>query len=140
MDSTYALGLLLVGLSAALLATHWQQWPGTRKTEHSDARWQSHFTRMVRRRTVASSLVGVIGVTLMSFETVPRTPMSITAYLLALVLMTCWILWLASLDMLANRRFHDDQQLEEIARELRRTGWESRDPESREREASQRHD
>lgn len=133
MDSTYALGLLLVGLSAGLLATHWQQWRGAETTEDSDARWQSHFARMVRRRAVASSLVGVIGVTLMSFETVPRTPRSITAYLLALVLMTCWILWLACLDMLANRRFHDDQQLEEIARELRRTGWESREPESRKR-------
>ena len=125
MNSTYALGLLLVGLSAALLASHWHQWRRPR-TEH-DQRGFVHIARTLRRRTVASSLVGVIGLTLMAFETVPRTPVSITAYLLALVLMTCWILWLACLDFYAARRFHEEQQLDRIAEQLRRAKAESAD-------------
>lgn len=125
MNSTYLLGLLLVGLSAVLLATHWQQWREFRLGPQNDQRWQTHLLRTIRRRSVASSLVGVIGAALMAFDTVPRTPLSITAYLLALLLMTCWILWLACLDMLANRRFHQEQQLDQIASELRRAKLEN---------------
>ncbi len=125
MNSTHALGLLLVGLSAVLLATHWQQWRDFQSNRTRKPRWQSHVVRTLRRRTVASSLMGVIGVTLLAFETVPRTPLSVTAYLFALVLMTCWILWLGCLDMVANRRYHDEEQLDQIAGELRRANVES---------------
>jgi len=64
----------------------------------------------VCRRTVASSLVGII---------------AITAYLFSLVLMTCWILWLACLDLFAGRRFQADQQLDRIAEQLRQAELES---------------
>ncbi|MEM8946721.1 MAG: hypothetical protein AAGD11_16225 [Planctomycetota bacterium] len=120
MDSTHAVGMLLVGISAFLLAAQWQQWRATGAEQLASSRWQLHMRRLMWRRAVASSLVGVVGATLMAFETVPQTPLSITAYLLALVLMTCWILWLACLDMLANRRFHAEQNLDRIASELRR--------------------
>ncbi len=125
MNSTHALGLILVGLSAVLLATHWYQWRDFQSSPTNKPRWQSHFLRTLRRRTVASSLMGVIGVTLLAFETVPRTPLSVTAYLFALVLMTCWILWLGCLDMFANRRYHDEEQLDQIAGELRRANLDS---------------
>ena len=129
MDSTYIFGLLLVGLSAILLASHWQRghWQRGdrnrgRKSSHrgdNNLRWQTYAARTSRRRAVASSLIGLVGFTLMAFETVPRTPLSITAYLFSLVLMTCWILWLACLDLLAGRRFQEDEQLDQIADKLR---------------------
>lgn len=121
MDSTYTIGLLLVGLSAFLLASHWQQWRDAQGEQDSENRWRDHIAKIVRRRVVASSLVGAVGATLMAFETVPQTPLSITSYLLALVLMTSWIMWLACLDVLSNRRYQEEQQLDRIASELRRT-------------------
>jgi|GEM_PF-6676251 len=116
MDSTYALGLLLVGLSAVLLAAHWQSW--RQPQPHRSQRWQKYAAHQVRRRTVASSLIGLVGAALMACETVPPTPLSITSYLLALVLATCWILWLACLDFWASRRFQEDQQLDQLAAQL----------------------
>ena len=122
MDSTHAAGMLLVAISAGMLALHWFHWSDTEKFADRSERWQSYARHLVRRRTVASSLVGVVGVTLMAFETVPQTPLSITAYLLALVLMTCWILWLACRDMYASRKYHHEQNLDQIAQQLREAG------------------
>ena len=118
MDSTYIMGLLLVGCSAVLLASHWQagrRQPGrmANRDNDEDRRWPVYAARTLRRRCVASSLVGLVGFTFIAFEAVPRTPLSITAYLFSLVFMTCWILWLAFLDLLASRRFQADQQLDE---------------------------
>lgn len=131
MDSTHVIGLLLVGISAALLASHWQLWRDPQQ-RGGDNRRQLHAVRTLRRRTVASSLVGLIGVTLMAFETVPRTPLSITAYLFSLVLMTCWIFWLGCLDLWASRRFQEDCHLEQIADELRQLDQEKNDFDSAE--------
>jgi hypothetical protein len=119
MDSTYTLGLLLIGLSAFLLATHWQQWRESDTYPKRDQRALDYLIRTLRRRVFASSLMGMIGVTLMAYETVPRTPRSITAYLLGLLLMTLWILWLACLDFMAGRRFQEQRQLDQIAEKLR---------------------
>lgn len=132
MDSTYTIGLLLVGLSAFFLASHWQQWREPDRPSNTNRRWHDYFVRTIRRRAVASSLVGMVGLTLMAFETVPRTPLSITAYLFCLMLMTCWILWLACVDFLAGRRFYEDQQLDQIASELRRSKRELTSKESSE--------
>lgn len=119
MDSTYPIGLLLVALSAFLLATHWQQWRDSQRRRESELKWRKYFLRTTRRRGVASSLVGMVGILLLAFPTVPRTPLSITAYLLCLVLMTCWILWLALVDLWAARSFNAEQQLDQIAKQLR---------------------
>ena len=133
MDSTYTLGLLLIGLSAFLLAAHWQQWRESESHRKHDQRFRDYLIRTVRRRVFASSLLGVIGVTLMAYETVPRTPRSITAYLLCLVLMTFWILWLACVDYMAGRRYQEQQQLDQIAEKLRHAKRESSKTESADR-------
>ena len=145
MDSTYLVGLLLVGLSAVLLASHWQQWRESNRRRDNNShlaprldprvepRWQAYAARTMLRRSVASSLVGLVGLTLMAFESVPRTPLSISAYLFSLVFMTCWILWLACLDLLAGRRFQADQQIEEIADQLRHQELETTSSESAKR-------
>jgi len=128
MDSTRIFGLLLVGLSAVLVASHWQQW--RQRNRRDDARFEAHAVRTLRRRTVASSLLALIGFALMAFDSVPQTPISITAYLLALVLMTCWILWLAALDFFAARRFQHERQLDELAEHLRRAERDVANPQS----------
>ncbi|MGI9430105.1 MAG: hypothetical protein ACR2NM_15705 [Bythopirellula sp.] len=133
MDSTYTLGLLLIGLSAFLLATHWQQWRESDAHPKLDRRAHDFLIRTVRRRAFASSLLGMVGVTLMAYETVPRTPRSITAYLLGLLLMTLWILWLACLDFMASRRFQEQRQLDQLAEKLRRAKREPSNTESADR-------
>jgi len=126
-------GLLLIGLSAFLLAAHWQLWRESVPHGHEDQRARDYLVRTARRRTVASSLVGIIGMALMAYETVPRTPLSITAYLFSLVLLTCWTLWLACLDLFASRRFQADQQLDQIAEHLRQAELESSQSDSDDR-------
>ncbi len=137
MDSTTLFGLFLVGLSAFLLASHWQRWRQAKSlgniNNQQEQHWREHLVRTTRRRAMASSLVGFVGVTLMAFKTLPQTPRSITAYLLSLVLMTSWILWLACLDLLAGRRFQQERQLAEIAQKLRRAQLKNSNADSAEK-------
>ncbi len=114
------MGLVLVAISAALLISHWQQWQANRSRAGSDADFRQFVHRQLRRRTVASSLAGIVGFALIAFEQVPRTPWSITAYLLSLVLAASWMLFLGLADLRATRKFHERQQLDKIAVHLRR--------------------
>ena len=122
MQSTDTMGLILVAISAMLLAAHWQQW------RHPELRLApSHQRRrfhqlMIRRRLVANLLVGFVGFSLVAFDSVPRTPLSMTAFLLCLVIAAAWIMWLGLADWRASRRFQEQQQLDHLAIELQRSG------------------
>lgn len=129
MDSTYTIGGLLVAISAILLAAHLQEWLGG-VAERQTPLAKDYFLRRRRRRTVASSLIGVIGFLLVAFETVPRTPLSFTAYLLCLVLMTGWILWLAFVDIFAGRKYYDQAQIDQLAAQLKQADLEEFEAES----------
>ena len=120
MDSTHAIGFVLTGISAALLASHWQQTRADAARPKPGNRWREYARRRLLRRTVASSLVGIVGLALLAFDQVPRTPLSITCYLLALVLATCWIMWLGLMDLRATRTFQEGEELDRIAGEVRR--------------------
>ena len=120
MDSTHAIGLILVGISAALLASHWQQWRDLRRTPARNLRQRKFAQRQLRRRSLASSLVGLIGVALTVYRQVPPTSLGISVYLFGLILATCWILCLGMIDLLAMRQFQQREQIDHIAAELRR--------------------
>lgn len=115
MDSTQTVGHSLIALSAVLLAWQWHQARSAGKAP----RLYGEFIRSARvRRGVASSLVGLVGVVFVLFESVPQNPLSVSAYLFSLVLITCWILWLACLDYRATRRYREELDLQLIAKEL----------------------
>jgi hypothetical protein len=69
---------------------------------------------------VASSLIGVVGAAMTLVERVPRTPLSMTAYLFALVLGGAVILAIALADMRASRRRREVEHLDLVVEELRK--------------------
>lgn len=123
------MGLILVAISAMLLAVHWQQWHEAALAAGRKIDTRLFLLRQLRRRLVASSLVGVVGLALIVRELVPRTPLSYVAYLLSLVFAAGWIMWLGLVDWRASRRFRAEQQLNHLANELQRAdmGRESSD-------------
>jgi len=122
MQSAVTMGLVLVGISAVLHALLWQQWQ--ERTQHADGSAAARRFRQQRawRRLVANSLVGFVGVALIVIDLVPRTPLSMTAYLMCLVLSAAWIMWLGWSDWRAYRRFRDQQQLAQLAKEMEKSG------------------
>ena len=119
MHSADLLGLLLVGLSAVLLAAQWQgdRAAGRGATEELPG-WYRRQRR--RRRTLAGVLIGVLGLALLLEGHIPHTPWPVTLYLFAITIGTCWVLGLGIADMLATHRFHHSQTIDRLAKELRR--------------------
>ena len=130
MHAADTMGLILVAISAVLFATLWQQWhDASGQTVRSDRQRQFQ-QRRIRRRLVANLLVGLVGLALAAIDSVPRTPLSMTAYLLALVVAAAWIMWLGLIDWRASRWFRDEQQLDQLAAELHRGGALKKSPDA----------
>ena len=119
MVGTQYFGYLLVALSAALLAQHWQLWRdvGTRMLSRRD---REYTRRQVQRRSVASALIGVVGAAMTLINRVPRTPWTLTGYLFALLLGAAVILAIAVADMRAAGRRREIERLDLLDDELRR--------------------
>ena len=118
MDSAQPVGLLLVAISAALLAAQWHSGDSSAKptTEHlADFR-----KRQLRRRTLASSLIGLVGLALILAENVPATPWSISFYLAGLLSGACLVLSLGIADAFATSRQRNRQTIDKLAKEFRR--------------------
>lgn len=111
-------GYLLVALSAALLAWHWQEWRQWSTARHS--RRREYIRHQMQRRCVASALIGVVGAALTLADELPPQPAAMTAYLCALLLGGCVILAIAIADWRATRRHRDEEQLVMLAEELRK--------------------
>jgi hypothetical protein len=110
-------GYVLIAISAVFLALHTQQWLDWRSLPGGKHR--EFVRRQLQRRFVASALIGVVGAAITLVDHVPRTPRSMTAYLLALLLGGVVIVAIALADFRATRRMRDDEQLELLAEALR---------------------
>ena len=113
------MGYLLIAISAALFAALLFQ-AGDERSSTASPQLRRFRTRKLWRRTVANTLLAIVGIALILFEQVPQTPLAITAYLLFLVLATVWIMALGCADWNASRRFHYDQELDDLATNFRR--------------------
>lgn len=118
MSGTQYFGYLLIALSAALLAQHWQQW----RQPHAllDPSRREFLRRQLQRRIVASALIGVIGAAITLVDRVPRTPAAMSAYLFALLVAGAVVLLIALADWRAARARRDHEQFEILADELRK--------------------
>ena len=111
------MGIVLVAISAILFASWCATEPQYARPAATE--YQRQFAiRKKWRRLVANGLVGFVGVALMLFDAVPRTPLAITAYLLCLVFATAWIMLLGLADWRASRQFHEEVQLRQLALQL----------------------
>ncbi len=119
MAGTQLFGYLLVAVSAALLALHWQHRRDLVGRRMRTRDWD-YVRRQIQRRSVASGMIGVVGAAMTLVDRVPRTPASVTAYLFALLLGGLLILAIALTDWRATRRHREGQQLDLLAEQLRK--------------------
>ncbi len=117
MDSAQTFGLLLIAVSAVLLAV---QWHADGSDPVATARRLNPFRiSQLKRRTLASSMIGVLGLALAMASEVPRTPWAISCYLAGVASGACLILCLGIADVIATTRQRHRETLERLARELR---------------------
>ncbi len=119
MSGTHYFGFLLIMLSAALLAQHWHQRRDLLVRPRA-LRDQAYFRLQLQRRSVASALIGVIGAAMTLVDRVPRKPLSLTLYLVGLLLGGAVILAIALADIRAARRRTESEHLELVAAELKK--------------------
>jgi hypothetical protein len=119
MNGALLFGYALVALSAVLLALHWQH-ARELATRRLAPRDRAFGRAQLQRRAVASALIGVVGAAMTLIERVPRNPLSMTAYLFALVLGGAVILAIALADMRASRRRREVEHLDLVVEELRK--------------------
>jgi hypothetical protein len=117
MTGAHYFGYLLIAVSAVLLALHTQQWIDWRSLPVGKHR--EFVRRQLQRRFVASGLIGVVGAAMTLVDHVPRTPLSMSAYLFALLWGGLVIVAIAVADFRATRRMRDDEQLDMLAEALR---------------------
>ena len=117
MSGAHYFGYALIAISAIFLALHTQQWMDWRGLPVGKRR--EFIRRQLQRRLVASALIGVVGAAITLVDHVPRTPWSMTAYLIALLLGGVVIVAIALADFRATRRMRDDEQLDMLADALR---------------------
>jgi drug/metabolite transporter (DMT)-like permease len=118
MGGTEIFGYSLIALSAVLLAQHWQQ--RLEAPAQRSPAVLAYLRRQLQRRSVASALIGVLGAAMTLVDRVPRNPVSLSAYLFALVLGGAVILAIALADLRASRHYRESQQLDLLAQELRK--------------------
>ncbi len=126
MVLTFALSLLLIGLSGLLLDMHRRSW---RTAQHnaSISEADRRFARsQFRRRTQASGIIGALGAAIGVGPLVPPRPWPMAIYVAALGVACLAITLLAALDAWASRqnfaRLKDEQFAAQLrmVRELRR--------------------
>ena len=124
MSGAQYFGYGLIVLSAMLLAQHWFQWRDWRKV--AAGRRREFLRDQLQRRLVASALIGVVGAAITLVDHVPRTPVAMSAFLLALLLAGGVIFLIALVDMRDTRRLRDEELLDVVAAELRKAEGQGR--------------
>lgn len=118
MQGALYFGFLLIALSAVLLAQHWTQArsvPGGALQERDHA----YVRRQLGRRSVASALIGLMGVAMTMVDQVPRRPVPLTMYLCTMLLGGSVIFAIALADIRAARKHREVEQLELLAKAVR---------------------
>jgi hypothetical protein len=124
MIVTYAISLVLIGLSGVLLDMHRRSWRNAERDPRLAPNERRFELSQYRRRMQASGMIGVLGVAVGCEPLIPHEPLSITLYGVSLAGASLAILVLAMIDAWATRRhfarLHDDQLLAQfkMAREL----------------------
>jgi VIT1/CCC1 family predicted Fe2+/Mn2+ transporter len=133
MIATCIVSLFLIGLSGVLLDLHRRSWRVIQRMDSISAA-DLHFARaQYRRRIQASGTIGLLGAVLGVYPLVPRAPLPITLYLVAITLACMAIMLLAALDAWATRqnflRLRSEQLATQVklARDLSREQTRSHD-------------
>jgi hypothetical protein len=116
---TYALSLLLIGLSGVLLDMHRRSWRATEQDATISERDRRFARSQFRRRTQASGIIGVLGAAIGIWPVVPLRPWPIVIYAAALGGSCLAITLLAAIDAWASRQNYVRLQAEQLAAQIR---------------------
>ena len=119
MFMTYAISLLLIGLSGVLLDLHRRGW---RSAQHDAALSDGdrRFARsQYRRRTQASGIIGVLGAAIGLWPVIPPRPWPMAIYVASLGSTCVAIMLLAAIDAWASRQNFVRLQSEQLAAQIK---------------------
>ena len=125
MFITYAISLALIGLSGFMLDWHRRSWQAAEQNSGLADRERRFLKAQYRRRTQATSIIGVLGAAIGVKSLVPLRPWPLMLYVLFLAAACLCILVLAALDAWATRqhfaRLRNDQLMAQLkmARDLK---------------------
>jgi len=119
MIGTSIVSLMLIGLSGLLLDLHRRSWRTVQQIDSISPADLRFARSQYRRRTQASGTIGVLGAVLGVYPVVPRAPLPITMYLIAITLACVAIMMLAALDAWASRQNFMRLRSEQLANQVK---------------------
>lgn len=114
-------GFVVVAIGLGLMRWHFVAWREQREDPSLSNAERGLYGRRYRRRMQTSGLLAVLGVLLGLGDVVVAqqiSPMLFAAWILAMLLLVCWIILLALGDM-ASTAVHSRQQLARVRQEQR---------------------
>ncbi len=119
MIGAYLIPLLLIGLSGILIDLHRRSWQSAQQLVEISPGEFRYARSQYRRRVQTSGTIGALGGILALYPLVPRAPLPITLYLLAITLTCLAIMLLAVIDAWATRQNFLRLRTEQLAAHLK---------------------
>jgi hypothetical protein len=119
MITTYAISLVLIGLSGFMLDSHRRCWRAAEADPKLSDRQRRFFRSQHRRRTQASGIIGVLGAAIGIRSLVPPEPWPMVLYLLFLAGACGCIMMLAAIDAWATRQYYAGQRSEQLTAQIK---------------------
>jgi hypothetical protein len=135
MFTTYAISLVLIGLSGFMLDWHRRSWRAAEQKAALPDHERRFLRAQFRRRMQASGIIGLLGAAIGVKSLVPAQPWPMLLYVVFLAGSCLCIMVLAGLDAWATRQYYARLRSEQLtaqiklARELR-AAQKSGDPET----------
>jgi hypothetical protein len=119
MITTYAISLVLAGLSGYLLDSHRRCWRIAERDPTLSDRQKRYFHSQYRRRMQASGIIGVLGAAIGIRILVPPQPWPMVLYLLFLASACACIMMLAAIDAWATRQYYAGLRSEQLTAQIK---------------------
>jgi hypothetical protein len=115
----YVTSLLLIGLSGAMLDSHRRSWQAAQVDTKLSERDRRFARSQYRRRTQASSIIGVLGAAIAIWPLIPREPWILLLYLASMAGACLAIVLLAAVDVVATRQNYARLRSEQLAAQVK---------------------
>ena len=119
MIITYAMSLVLIGLSGFMLDWHRRSWRAAQQDTALSDRERRFYQAQYRRRMQASGIIGLLGAAIGIRPLVPAEPWPMVVYLLSLAGACACITVLAALDAWATRQHYARLRSEQLSAQLK---------------------
>jgi hypothetical protein len=119
MLTSYAISLILIGLSGLLLDSHRRAWRAAELDAKLSDRERRYSLSQYRRRMQASGIIGLIGAAIGVRPLVPREPWPMALYLFFLAGSCASIMLLAAIDAWSTRQYYARLRSEQLTAQIK---------------------